>query len=147
MGSNDGNESRYAIYKYLIHLFFFPNRLPHLLFFFILLPSSILMSSRHCLDRLDGLCQRRTQSSSSPIEKRLTTTMNFVEEPVPESSNNLQSKKKKVRWADIEENALHLHKKAGTSSSPHNRTFMIIPSCFSFQWVLSSVKPKQIGDE
>jgi hypothetical protein len=39
--------------------------------------------------------------------------MNIVEETSSELADNHQSKKKKVRWADIEENALHLHKRAG----------------------------------
>ena len=67
----------------------------------------------HYLDRLDGLYQRRNQSPSSPIEKRLNNTTISVDEQSNDISSNLQSKKKKVRWADIEETALHLHKKAG----------------------------------
>lgn len=52
--------------------------------------------------------------SSPPLEKRLNnTTISTDEQLNNDSSPNLQSKKKKVRWADIEENALHLHKKAG----------------------------------
>ncbi|CAF0753663.1 unnamed protein product [Adineta steineri] len=63
-------------------------------------------------DRLDGLYQRRNPSSSPPIEKRLNNTAISIDEQVNDLSPNLQSKKKKVRWADIEENVLHLHKKA-----------------------------------
>ncbi|CAF0947300.1 unnamed protein product [Rotaria sordida] len=66
-------------------------------------------------DRLDGLYQRRNSSSnqsSSPIEKRLNNTTISIDEQTNDLSPNCQSKKKKVRWADIEENVLHLHKKA-----------------------------------
>jgi hypothetical protein len=70
------------------------------------------------LDRLDGLYQRRNsssnQSSSSiPIETRLNDTTISIDDQSNDFSPNLQSKKKKVRWADVEENVLHLHKKAG----------------------------------
>ncbi|CAF1444116.1 unnamed protein product [Adineta ricciae] len=66
-------------------------------------------------DRLDGVYQRRNSSaapSSPPIEKRLNNTTISIDEQANELSPNLQSKKKKVRWADAEESALHLHKKA-----------------------------------
>jgi hypothetical protein len=45
----------------------------------------------------------------------LNNTIISIDEQVNDLSPNLQSKKKKVRWADIEENVLHLHKKAGKS--------------------------------
>lgn len=66
------------------------------------------------LDRLDGLYQRRSATASPPLEKRSsnTTTCNVEEQP-NDASPNCESKKKKVRWADIEENVLHLHKRAG----------------------------------
>ncbi|CAF2346451.1 unnamed protein product [Rotaria sp. Silwood2] len=66
-------------------------------------------------NRLDGLYQRRNLSSnqsSPPIEKRLNNTTISMDDQSDDLSPNWQSKKKKVRWADIEENVLHLHKKA-----------------------------------
>ncbi|CAF3367553.1 unnamed protein product [Rotaria sp. Silwood1] len=68
-----------------------------------------------CINRLDGLYQRRSSSSnqsSPPIEKRLNNTTISIDDQSNDLSPNCQSKKKKVRWADIEENVLHLHKKA-----------------------------------
>ena len=79
---------------------------------------------------MDGIYQRRSQSSLLPIEKRVNTTMNIAEDSLPESSNNLQSKKKKVRWADIEENALHLHKKAGRICQQMKKKTEIFDSLF-----------------
>ena len=124
MGSNDGNESRYAIRLIcslslsLCFLVFFSSVSLRISF------SSSFTGVEHFikvvfnyLDRLDGLYQRRTSSttcSSSPIEKRLNPTMMVIDETPSESSATLQSKKKKVRWADIEEDVLHQHKRAGT---------------------------------
>ena len=75
----------------------------------------MLMSG--CLDRLDGVYQRRSsasQQSASPIEKRVTqTSMNLDGSPTDEAAGDLQSKRKKVRWADVEESAVHEHRKAG----------------------------------
>jgi hypothetical protein len=80
-----------------------------------------LLTYQSNLDRLDGLCPRRNSLSilpSPPLEKRLNnTTISIDEQQSNDLSPNLQSKKKKVRWADIEENTLHLHKKAGRFSS------------------------------
>ena len=84
--------------------------------FFYSVLCTFLLTFQSNLDRLDGLCPRRNSSSipfSPPLEKRLNNTTISIDEQSNESSPNLQSKKKKVRWADIEENALHIHKKAG----------------------------------
>jgi hypothetical protein len=82
------------------------------------------------LDRLDGLYQRRTpslNSSSSPmIEKRVNNTTMFVDEQPSDSSSSISSKKKKVRWADVEENSLHLHKKAGRYPTIDMHDYMYI---------------------
>ena len=63
---------------------------------------------------MDGLYQRRSSSAislpSPPIESRLNNTSISMDD---QSDETYQSKKKKVRWADVEENVLHLHKKAG----------------------------------
>ncbi|CAF4976537.1 unnamed protein product, partial [Rotaria socialis] len=64
------------------------------------------------LDRLDGVYQRRNVSSSPLIEKYSNNTTGNIEEQPNDLSPDCQSRKKKVRWADVEESALHLHKKA-----------------------------------
>jgi hypothetical protein len=43
----------------------------------------------------------------------LNNTTISIDDQTNDLSPNLQSKKKKVRWADVEESAAHLHKKAG----------------------------------
>ncbi len=115
MGSNDGNKSRYAIFSFIIIIIVIISliKISFEVSFFLLLFFNIFYKY---LDRLDGLYQRRNSSSnrsSSPIEKRLNNTTINIDDQSNDLSPNLQSKKKKVRWADIEENVLHLHKKAG----------------------------------
>ncbi|CAF5150539.1 unnamed protein product, partial [Rotaria magnacalcarata] len=63
--------------------------------------------------RLDGIYQRRNVSSSPLIEKYSNNTSGNIDEQPNDLSPDCQSRKKKVRWADVEESALHLHKKAG----------------------------------
>jgi hypothetical protein len=132
MGSNDGNQSRYAI-------FFFISSLSNesLSIFFYSVIFSILLTYQSNLDRLDGLYHRRSSSSissSPPLEKRLNNTTINIDEQSNDLSPNLQSKKKKVRWADIEENVLHLHKKAGRDFQNVFFFFSNFLTFFLFSW-------------
>lgn len=157
MGSNDGNESRYAI-RLICSLslslsIFFSSVSPRISFssFFAGIDRFIKVVFNY-LDRLDGLYQRRTSSttrSSSPIEKRLSSTMMVIDETPSESSATLQSKKKKVRWADIEEDVLHQHKRAGTvrTSVPMIAHLRRLFFFFYSQWASSLVKLNKTGNE
>lgn len=144
MGNNDGNQPRYAI-NFIVFFSFFPD---HEIFSTLNLFIGRMKTCQSYLDRLDGVYQRRT-TSSSPIEKRLSSSNMLLLLPdemvSSNSTDNTQSKKKKVRWADIEENALHLHKRAGS----FNRIIEIYEFIylFIFQLALLLVKLNKIGKE